>query len=115
MSICCRYCSVAARAAIIAGAEPAWLTRHPRAVYVRAGYLSVLPWMDRRELRRMDWYRLAWSAVMRTEYVWDHRIPLNHPLVCGLTVPENLRLAPRAVNARKGGSWTETQLSLLEQ
>lgn len=35
-------------------------------------------------------------------YVLDHIIPLNHPLVCGLHVPSNLRVVLRKTNIAKG-------------
>ena len=112
MSCVRRYASRAFRAQILAGEEPHWLRAHPRVSYVRQAYLALPPWQCREELKELDWYRRAWSAVMGREYVFDHVIPLNHPHVCGLTVPWNLRIVPREVNAYKGGSWTEEQLTL---
>ena len=32
-------------------------------------------------------------------------MPLNHPLVCGLHVQNNLQLLPLAENIRKGNNW----------
>lgn len=37
-----------------------------------------------------------------SEYEIDHIVPLKHPLVCGLHVPDNVRVVRRDVNARKG-------------
>lgn len=37
-----------------------------------------------------------------SEYEIDHIIPLNHPLVCGLHVPANIRVVLRKTNRRKG-------------
>lgn len=37
----------------------------------------------------------------------DHIIPLNHPRVCGLTVPWNLRTVPRAANISKSNAWCQ--------
>lgn len=31
----------------------------------------------------------------------DHIVPLNHPQICGLHVPANLRITSKDVNARK--------------
>lgn len=39
------------------------------------------------------------------EYEVDHIIPLNHPLVCGLHVANNVRAVKRSTNQRKGGSF----------
>jgi hypothetical protein len=107
MSTVLRYNGKATRAAIVSGCEPKWITRHPRAVYVRQAYLAVPPWMDRAELRWLDWCRRAWSKATGLEIELDHHVPLNHKRVCGLTVPWNLRLMPRSCNAIKGGAWTE--------
>lgn len=109
MSIATRYRGRETRAKIIAGNEPSWITKHPRATYVRQGYLSLLPWVDRDELDWLNWCRLAWSAAIGIEYVFDHLIPINHLYVTGLTVPWNLRLVPRAVNATKLGEWHPDQ------
>lgn len=37
----------------------------------------------------------------------DHIIPLNHPRVCGLHVPWNLRELPSASNFARGNAWCE--------
>lgn len=112
MSCARRYLGVATRRLILAGQEPAWLLRHPRRPYVRQGYLSCPEWADRDEMKWLDWCRRAWSAATGTEHVLDHLVPLNHPRVCGLTVPWNFALLPRAVNAHKGGHWREGQTKL---
>lgn len=112
MSAAIRYCGVATRRLILAGAEPEWLLRHPRRPYVRAGYLSCPEWADRDELRWLDWCRRAWSAATGVEHVLDHVVPLNNPRVCGLTVPWNFALMPRECNANKGGALLELQLQL---
>jgi hypothetical protein len=101
------------RQQIIAGNEPDWITRHPRAGYVRQAYLSVPPWADRAELRWVDWCRRAWSAATGIEYTIDHEVPLNHPHVSGLTVPWNFKLVPRAVNQHKRNEWHPGQKELL--
>jgi 5-methylcytosine-specific restriction endonuclease McrA len=36
----------------------------------------------------------------------DHIIPIKHPLVCGLHVPENLQMLTRSVNARKSNKFS---------
>lgn len=40
------------------------------------------------------------------EYEIDHIIPLSHPLVCGLHVPNNVRVIKRSTNQRKGNSFS---------
>lgn len=39
------------------------------------------------------------------DYVVDHIIPLNHPLVCGLHVANNVRAVKRTTNKRKGNQF----------
>lgn len=37
----------------------------------------------------------------------DHIIPIKHPLVCGLHVPENLQMLTRSQNAKKSNKFDE--------
>jgi hypothetical protein len=59
------------------------------------------PWADPDEL--LDFYALAATAtrLMGQPYEVDHIVPLNHPLVCGLHVPANLKVVTRAQNRSK--------------
>ncbi len=41
----------------------------------------------------------------------DHEIPLNHPEVCGLHYPGNLKLISTGANLKKSNKLTETQRS----
>lgn len=109
MSIALRYSARGTRQDIIEGREPAWLLKHPRYGYLRAAYLSVMPWVCRDELKWLHWCKNAWIEATGVEHVLDHIVPLNHAHVCGLTVPWNLRLVPRAANATKGGRWSPEQ------
>jgi hypothetical protein len=113
VSVATRYAGAGVRRKIIARDEPAWLTRHKRADYVRCAYLARPEWVDREEMRWLEWCRRSWSSATGVEHVLDHVIPLNHPQVCGLTVPWNLALVPRAVNANKRNEWHPLQESML--
>jgi hypothetical protein len=45
-------------------------------------------------------------------HVLDHIVPVTHPVVCGLTVPWNLRVIHWRVNGAKGNTWNPDQLEL---
>jgi hypothetical protein len=59
------------------------------------------PWVDRQEIKYI--YTLAAERSL----VVDHIVPLNHKLVCGLHVPENLRCIPVALNASKSNKFNQ--------
>lgn len=63
------------------------------------------PWADREEIRLF--YAIAYYLTLETgiEYEVDHIIPVNNPRVCGLHVPENLRVITRVENMRKGNKF----------
>lgn len=52
------------------------------------------------------------SILRGVDYTLDHEIPLNHPAVCGLNVPWNLKIVPRATNLSKGNRWHPDQYAL---
>lgn len=96
------YCySRLLRQRIVNGDEPAWIARHSRAVYIRLIILSTPDWVDRTQLRRMH------KEARRRGLVVDHIVPVTHALVCGLTVPWNLRLITRRENAARSNRWWE--------
>lgn len=89
-----------------------WLVTHPRRRYVRMKALSCVPWADRKHIRRLhEWKRLLTLAT-GIEHVVDHIVPLNHPYVCGLTVPWNLRVITRPQNAAKANTFSPDQIEL---
>lgn len=44
------------------------------------------------------------TALTGIKHEVDHIHPVNHPLLCGLTVPWNLQVIPAVENKRKGNS-----------
>jgi hypothetical protein len=107
------------RKRILKGDYPAWLVRHPRQKYIVNVILSEPPWSDRKVLLRI--YREAQrrnSIHKRQRWVVDHIVPVTHELVCGLTVPWNLRIIPASENAARGNRWwmfTEDMFNFSEQ
>lgn len=59
---------------------------------------KIPPWVS-----IVDFVPICRKAIKKgPEYEIDHVIPLNHPLVCGLHVPANLRVVLRETNLAKG-------------
>jgi hypothetical protein len=100
------------RIRIIAGDMPAWISNRPRNKYIAQVVLSAPPWVDRWELYALKHTAAALTVMTGRLHVLDHIVPLNHPLVCGLTVPWNLRIVPWESNATKGNKWCPDQLEL---
>jgi hypothetical protein len=77
--------------------------------------MSTPPWADRRAiaaLKREARRRSRNSVDIR--YCVDHIVPLTHQLVCGLTVPWNLRIITRAENAARSNRWWEYTSDLFD-
>lgn len=100
------------RPGLIRGVEPDWLRRHVRRTYIRAVLLSTPPWLDTEAIKRIHEWKRFLTLATGVEHVADHIVPLNHPDVCGLTVPWNLKVMTRAQNAAKGGKWNPHQMEL---
>jgi 5-methylcytosine-specific restriction endonuclease McrA len=90
------------RAAILRGDLPAWLRRHKRRDRVILSVLSVPPWIRRQDFADLERERDFKTASTGVPHVLDHVIPLDHPLVCGLTVPWNIQIIDAPANSRKG-------------
>lgn len=95
------------RARILAGEIPFWLRVHPRRQYVTQAVLATPPWVDRHALKQLAVKRDEMTKRTGIEHTIDHIVPLNHPRVCGLNVPWNLRVVPKASNAKKLNAWCE--------
>lgn len=57
------------------------------------------PWADKQKINKI------YERAARQGKVVDHIIPLNHPKVCGLHVPNNLRAALPLKNLTKGNKF----------
>ena len=104
-----RYFSPYLRRQLASGKEPGWLQRHPRRGYIVACAWASLPWVDRSEIVLLRAWARAMEKFTGQPHVLDHIVPIQHPSVCGLCVPWNLRVVPYAVNAAKGNKWHPEQ------
>jgi len=95
------------RKRVIAGDLPGWLQRHRRKAYIVHYVLSIPAWADRKALAGIEEHAAVMTLRTGIPHEVDHDIPLTHRLVCGLTVPNNLVVMPRAKNGRKGNAWSE--------
>ena len=103
------------RARLLAGDIPHWIKNNKRAKYIAAVVLSAPPWVDRRALYALHATAQAITRVTGRLHVLDHIVPLNHPNVCGLTVPWNLAIVPWGLNASKGNHFADpNQLELFK-
>ena len=100
----------AASLRFVPGMIPSWLWKHSRRDYIVQAVLSSPPWVDIKALRE-----LQRQAAALPDGTLDHEVPLNHPRVCGLTVPWNLKVSTRAANLSKGNAWCQWHGELFDQ
>ena len=103
------------RQRLLAGDTPAWVANSDRAPYIIAVLLSAPPWVCLKTLRKLQAEARALTEATGQLHVLDHIVPLNHPRVCGLTVPWNIQIVHWKVNAVKNNHWNPDQLSLFEE
>lgn len=107
-----RYFNPRLRDRILAGELPGWLQRHTRKSYIIAAVMSAPPWVDRAALNAIRNSARELTQSSGIKHVCDHVVPLQHPSVCGLTVPWNMQVITYAQNAAKSNKWMPDQLSL---
>lgn len=110
-----RYFNPRLRPRLLRGEFPAWLARHPRKSYIVAAVLSAPDWVDRKALNALRDEARARSSETGVDHVMGHIVPLNHPYVCGLTVPWNFAIITRAANAAMSNHyWPDMPVEQLE-
>lgn len=102
------------RARIMAGDIPHWVRSNARAWYITSVCLSAPPWVDIKALLRLRDNARAITEMTGIPHVLDHIVPLNHPRVCGLTVPWNLEIKTARLNGHKANHWDEDAIDQLE-
>lgn len=107
------YIRMKTRARLVAGEHVHWVKASKRSRYIQAVILSAPPWVDRAALRRIQDNCRAISALSGIPHEVCHIVPLNHPLVCGLTVPWNLEIKTAKINQAESNHWNnDRQLDL---
>lgn len=108
------YVRVGSRRRLLAGDTPTWVSNSKRAKYIIAVMQSAPPWVNRKELVALETQARELTESTGTLHVLDHIIPLNHPRVCGLTVPWNLQVITWRQNGSKSNNWEPDQLNLFD-
>lgn len=103
-----------ARRMLLVGDIPPWIANNKRGSYIAAIVLSTPPWVDRDVLIAMNTQAALLTDTTGIMHVMDHIIPVNHPLVCGLTVPWNLQIITWRQNAAKSNKWNPDQPDLFD-
>lgn len=103
------------RARLLRGERVHWVENSDRANYIRSVVLSVPYWVTRDELQAMKAQALKVTEATGHLHVLDHIVPLNHPRVCGLTVPWNLQIIHWRANLSKSNFWCDDQLDLFAE
>ena len=92
--------------------ESHYVSRGKVAEQARMRGYCIPPWTDR-EASRMIYAISAYATEMTgVPHEVDHIIPINHPRVCGLHVPENLRVITKYQNIKKGNRLLKKSLDL---
>lgn len=109
------YLRPGTRRKLLRGEYVYWLENHPQGERLKRYVLSFPLWVQRQDFAAL-WRERQWRAAASGEpHEFDHIIPMNHPHVCGLSVPENLRVIPRRCNGHKGNRVCLHQASLISE
>lgn len=109
------YVRCASRARLLRGDVPDWIQNSKRRRYIESVVLSAPDWVDRAALRALKAEAAERTRTTQVLHVLDHIVPLNHPRVCGLTVPWNLRVVHYLVNHAKSNHWCPEQMDFFDE
>lgn len=99
---------------IDSGTLPDWLVKHPRKTYILRCAQSTPAWANKKEMNKLAKQADEKTMLTGRPHVLDHIIPLAHPMVCGLTVHNNLRVMDKLANQKKSNC-LNGELDLLGQ
>lgn len=97
-----------ARARILRGEHVPYVHDHKTASKRIAAYILSYPfWVDYQAIKELKRRADDMTRLTGVKHVLDHIIPVNHPRVCGLSVPSNLQVITEKANGRKSNHWVE--------
>lgn len=105
-----RQCRLKRRAYFAHGVEalpPSW-----RKKWLIQRIVATPEWVDMTAIRAVYDEAATLTEETGIPHNVDHCVPLNHPAVCGLHVPWNLRAIPKKCNGAKSNHWSPDQLEL---
>lgn len=109
------YVRMKTRERLMRGERVHWVEASPRRTYIRQVILSAPPWVDRLALRLIQQRCRQLTELTGVDHQVSHIVPLNHPRMCGLTVPWNLTIKTAVVNmAESNHVPLDGQLALFE-
>jgi hypothetical protein len=91
----------------MAGDVPEWIRRHCRAQRIIKVIQATPYWCDRERVHEIEREARRRSRVSTRQHVVDHIVPITHKLVCGLNIPQNMRIITQGENAKRGNRWWE--------
>lgn len=96
---------------LLCGESVNWIENRPfqTAKYIKQCVLSFPFWVKHADFLPLEVEKQRRQEETGLRFHLDHVIPLNHPDVCGLSVPENIRVVPAGHNMTKGNKWNPYQ------
>lgn len=107
-----KFISAQQKRRILAGDIPPWMLKHIRSDYIIKCFLSTPLWVKRSDFADLVRMKERETLATGVPHVLDHICPVTHPNACGLTVPWNMQVVPKAVNAAKSNKWFPDQMLL---
>lgn len=97
---------------MVSGERVHWVASSRRSSYISAVIMSTPPWVTIAELKAIQYRARCITEMTGVAHEVDHIVPLNHPRVCGLTVPWNLEIITAKRNGAKSNHWCPDQMEM---